>query len=93
MAAQEVMPTENDQQHITPLAQQITDLVQDYVQANGMTLQGVLSAIGTSGGALLARAYHDADTAKSVAGRLTIAALAMVDAMHTHDPIVSARRN
>ena len=60
-AAYEALPTTNDQKHIAPLAQQIIDVIQPYAKANGLTLQGVMSSIGTASGALLARAYRNSN--------------------------------
>ena len=77
----EVAPDANDQEHINPLAQQILDLIQPYAHANSMTLQGVLSAIGTASGALLAKAYDPA-TADQVAGRLSVVAREFAKEMH-----------
>ena len=82
MTHKEVMPTENDRKHINPLAQQILDLVQPYARDNNLTLQGVLSAIGTASGALLAKAYTDLETAQSVGARLSIVAVAFAEEMH-----------
>ena len=87
----EVMPTEADQEHIYPLAQVLIDAAQEYARDHGMTLQGVLSAVGTMAGALLARAYSDKETAQMVAERLPVAALAMVEAMHRRDEMILAR--
>jgi hypothetical protein len=41
---------------------------------------------------MLARAYHDPETAKQVVNRLPIAALAMVDLMHERDPMIRNRK-
>jgi hypothetical protein len=93
MSNPEVMPTANDKEHIMPLAQKLMDTAQEYARDNGMTLQGVMSAIGTMTGAMLSRAYADPELAKSVAGRIGIAALAMIDVMHANDPLIRARRH
>lgn len=90
--ANEMAPTEIDQLHITPLAQLLTDTAQEYARDNGMSLSGVMSAIGTATGAMLARAYHNPETAKEVVNRLPIAALAMVDWMHERDPMIRNRK-
>lgn len=92
MNNRETMPTKLDQQHITPLAQKLLDMVQEYARENGMTFPGVMSAIGTMAGALLAKAYNDHDLAKSVADRITICAVAMVDVMHVRDRVIRGRR-
>lgn len=88
----EVMPTDNDSDHITPLAQKLMDTAQGYARDNGMTLPGVMSAIGTMAGAMLARAYRDPEMAQDVAGRITVAAVEMVKVMHARDPIIRGRR-
>jgi hypothetical protein len=90
---EEVMPTANDKEHIMPLAQKLMDTAQEYARDNGMTLQGVMSAIGTMTGGLLARAYQDPEMAKAVADRIGIVAVAMVDVMHKRDPIVRGRKH
>jgi len=73
----EAMPTEHDQPHIYPLAQKILDLVQPYARENNLSLQAVMSSIGTAAGAMLARAYNDSEVADAVCARLSIAAREM----------------
>lgn len=87
------MPTEIDKRHISPLAQEIIELVQQYAVRESMSLPGVMSAVGTAAGALLARAYSDPETAKMVAGQLSIAANEMAAFMYKNDPIIKARQN
>ncbi len=70
----EAMPTEADKPHIWPLAQIILDAVQPYAREHGLSLQAVMSSIGTASGAMLARAYSDPAVVDEVAGRLSIAA-------------------
>lgn len=93
MKSEEVMPTASDREHIGPLAQAICDLVQDYAVAHEMTLPGVMSAIGTASGAMLARAYHDKQTAIAVSDRLAVAAAAAVEMMHANDPLILRRKS
>jgi hypothetical protein len=88
----EVLPTDNDQEHITPLAQILMDAAQEYARDNKMTLSGVMSAIGTMTGALLSRAYADPETAKEIAQRIPVAAIAMIEMMYAHDPLIRGRR-
>jgi hypothetical protein len=88
----ERFPTENDSDHITALAQRLTDTLQEYAREHGMTLPGVMSAIGTMTGALLARAYTDRSVAESVVDRVPIAAMAMIDVMWKQNERARARR-
>ena len=88
----EVMPTEHDQAHISLLAELLIETAQEYARDNEMSFPGVVSAIGTMAGALLARAYHSPDLAKEVAMRLSTVAVAMVEIMHKHDSIVVKRK-
>lgn len=85
MARIEVMPTESDQPHIYPLAQEILDLVQPYARKHDLSLQAVMSAIGTAAGAMLARAYNDGETAEAVCDRLSIAASHMAKIVRQQD--------
>lgn len=87
----ETMPTPHDRKHITPLAQHIVDVAQAYARDNQMTFPGVMSALGTAAGGLLARAYSDTDLAVAVAERLSIAAAVMVRTTHEHDDRIKAR--
>ena len=81
----EVMPTDNDRKHITPLAQKLVDTAQEYARDNGMTLQGVMSSIGTMSGALLARAYRDPAMVEGLAERIGIVAGEFARAMMAND--------
>lgn len=89
MSRAESMPTEQDQGHIMPLAQIILDAVQSYARSNSMSLAGVMSAIGTAAGGMLARAYSDPAVVDDVAGRLSIAAREFAKIMQT----VAARQS
>ncbi len=77
----EVMPTENDQKHIQPLAQKLLDMAQEYARDNSMSFPGVMSSIGTMSGALLATAYRDSDMVRDVGARLSIVAVQFAEAM------------
>ena len=89
----DVLPTANDRQHIGILAQRLADVVQDYARENGLTFSGVMSAIGTALGGLLARAYDDEQTMRDVAQRIPIAAIEMAKIMQQNDPLIRARRS
>ena len=77
----EVMPTAHDQPHITILAQKLLDSAQDYARENQMSFPGVMSAIGTMAGALLAAAYRDVEMVRTVGSRLSIVAVKFGEAM------------
>ena len=77
-----VTPTESDQAHIPLLAHEICNLVQGYSQANGLTLAGAMSAIGTAAGALLARAYSDPADAIKAANIISPGAVLMIEHYH-----------